>query len=248
MKKFLLCFFATSLLASDRPITVNPATNVVSPEIPFSYNILAHGNMGATQEFDLRSGKIQSGTLTANCTITLTHWPTTGSTTFQVRLTQDGTGNWLPSLPSAVTNRARLQVDRTAGATTIYTFESSDAGVTISGYSSYGGVGLPFVSKSADYTFNLHNANGVVLHPTTDDNARTDTVPAFSTAAYIPGDTLTVVNRKNTVHVTPAGGVIITLMGAGTQGEMDVAADSIATLLNIGTDDWIITGVGVTLH
>lgn len=64
--------------------------------------VQAHGNLGATETIDPTQGNVHTGTLNADCTITIDTAPTTrdGSTSaslIELWLSQDGTGGWTPT-------------------------------------------------------------------------------------------------------------------------------------------------------
>jgi len=102
-------------------------------------------------------------------------------------------------------------------------------------------------SKSAAYTLVLADAGKHILHPAADTTARTWTIPANSSVAYVVGTAITFVNQN-------AGGVItiaittdtMRLAGAGTTGSRTLAANGVATALKITSTDWIISGTGLT--
>lgn len=59
--------------------------------------IQAHGTLGATEACDPTLGNIHTGTLDANCTITLSAPVGSGGATLEWWLTEDGTGGWSPT-------------------------------------------------------------------------------------------------------------------------------------------------------
>lgn len=106
---------------------------------------------------------------------------------------------------------------------------------------------IPQNSQSAAYQFVAADAGKHILHPSADTTARTFTIPANATVAFPIGTAITIVNQN-------AAGVItlsitsdtMRLAGTGTTGSRSIAANGIATLLKIGTTEWIVSGPGVT--
>lgn len=100
--------------------------------------VYAHGDMGATESIDPTDGNVHTGTLDADCTITLLLPDTTrlsSVTLLEVYLTEDGIGGWDPTW--AVSGGSLSWVggttpthDTTADSTTIYLFETLDDGST----------------------------------------------------------------------------------------------------------------------
>lgn len=107
----------------------------------------AHGNLGATETFDALTGW-HSGTLNANCTITLTGAPTATVSSLFLELIQDGTGGWTITLPASVSNRVALEAaqDTTLSTTSFLVLLSRDGGTTWYG-GWWGGSGV----TTADY-------------------------------------------------------------------------------------------------
>jgi len=105
--------------------------------------------------------------------------------------------------------------------------------------------GIPLTSKSAAYTVVLGDANTGILHPTSDNNARTFAIDSNANVAYPVGTTITFVNQINTVTIAITSDTL-TLMGAGSTGSRTLAANGIATALKVASTSWVISGVGLT--
>ena len=90
-----------------------------------------HGSMGSTETFDAAIGW-HSGTLTANCTFTLTAAPSGTASSLFLELAQDGTGGWTITLPASVVNKADIEAeqDTTASETTFLVLVSRDGGTS----------------------------------------------------------------------------------------------------------------------
>jgi hypothetical protein len=63
--------------------------------------IKPHGSLGATATFDPADGNIHTGTLTANCTVTIAAPAGSGGATLELWITQDGTGGWTLTIVTA---------------------------------------------------------------------------------------------------------------------------------------------------
>ncbi|HWI85704.1 MAG TPA: hypothetical protein VNT42_05190 [Sphingomonas sp.] len=72
------------------------------------------------------------------------------------------------------------------------------------------------------------------------------TVPANATVALAIGDTIALYNNSaGTITITQASGVTLRLAGSATTGNRTLAQRGLATLIKIGTDEWVISGMGV---
>lgn len=96
-------------------------------------------------------------------------------------------------------------------------------------------------SQSAAYQLVLGDAGKMILHPTSDNNARTFTIPANGTVAFPTGTCVTFVNMVNTVTIAITTDTM-TLMGANTTGSRTLAVGNWATACKIDSTDWIIGG------
>ena len=110
---------------------------------------------------------------------------------------------------------------------------------------SVGYTGMPGNSQSAAYTTVAADAGKVILHPISDNNARTFTIPANGTVAYPVGTVITFVNMINTVTIAITSDTMY-LAGAGTTGSRTLAAYGVATAIKVTSTSWIISGNGLT--
>ena len=104
---------------------------------------------------------------------------------------------------------------------------------------------IPINSQSTAYTTVLGDQNKMILHPSSDNNARTFTIAANASVAYALGTTLTFVNKINTVTIA-INSDTLTLAGAGTTGSRTLAANGMATAVKITSTEWMISGTGLT--
>jgi len=96
-------------------------------------------------------------------------------------------------------------------------------------------------SQSAAYTTVLGDAGKHILHPSSDNNARTFTIAANASVAYPVGTCITFINQINTVTIA-INSDTLTLMGAGTTGSRTLAANNIATACKVASTSWVISG------
>jgi hypothetical protein len=100
-------------------------------------------------------------------------------------------------------------------------------------------------SQSAAYTTVLGDIGKHILHPASDNNARTFTIDSNANVAYPIGTAITFVNLVNTVTIAITSDTMY-LAGPGTTGSRTLAAYGVATALKVGTTTWIISGTGLT--
>ena len=106
-------------------------------------------------------------------------------------------------------------------------------------------ISLPQNSQSAAYTLVLSDSGKSVVHPISDNNARTFTIPANGTVAFPIGTAVTFVNMINTVTIAITSDTMY-LAGAGTTGSRTLAAFGVATAIKVTSTSWIISGNGLT--
>ena len=117
---------------------------------------------------------------------------------------------------------------------------------TVDGTNSVGYLNIPQNSQSAAYTLVAADAGKHILHPSTDANARTFTIPANSSVAYPIGTAITFVNMTSQVVTIAITSDTLTLSSAGTSGSRSLAQYGSATALKIGSTQWLISGSGLT--
>jgi hypothetical protein len=91
----------------------------------------------------------------------------------------------------------------------------------------------------------LADSGKTILHPDSDDNARTFTIPANSSVAYPVGTVVTFVNLKNTVTIAITDDTLY-LAGAGTTGSRTLAEFGVATAVKLTSTAWLISGNGLS--
>lgn len=106
-------------------------------------------------------------------------------------------------------------------------------------------IGLPQQGQSAAYTLVLADAGKSIVHPITDNNARTFTIPANSSVAYPVGTAVTFINMINTLTIAITSDTMY-LAGPGTTGSRTLAAYGVATAIKVSSTSWIISGNGLS--
>jgi hypothetical protein len=117
---------------------------------------------------------------------------------------------------------------------------------TVDGTDSVGFRNAPVNSQSAAYTAVLADAGKVILHPSTDANARTFTIPANASVAYAIGTVLTFVNMTSQVVTIAITSDTLYLAGTGTTGSRSLAQYGMATAVKLTSTTWLISGSGLT--
>ncbi len=108
-----------------------------------------------------------------------------------------------------------------------------------------GYLGLPQNAKSAAYTLVLSDAGKTIVHPITDNNARTFTIPNNGSIPFPVGTAITFINMINTLTIAITTDTMY-LAGSGATGSRTLAAYGMATAVKITSTTWIISGNGLT--
>ena len=103
-------------------------------------------------------------------------------------------------------------------------------------------ISMPQNVQSANYTFVATDAGCQILHPASDNNARTFTVPANSSVPFPVNTIITVVNEVNAVFITSAD-TIATYGGDSTDNYI-LYPNGIVYLQKITSTKWVIWGTG----
>jgi hypothetical protein len=117
---------------------------------------------------------------------------------------------------------------------------------TVDGTNSVGYLNIPQNSQSAAYTLVLADAGKHIFHPSTDANARTFTIPANSSVAYVIGTAITFINMTSQVVTIAITTDTMYLSSAGTTGSRSLAQYGSATAIKMTSTTWLISGSGLT--
>jgi hypothetical protein len=120
------------------------------------------------------------------------------------------------------------------------------SGCTVDGTDSVGFRNVPINSQSAAYTAVLADSGKAILHPSTDANARTFTIPANGSVAYALGTAITFINMTSQVVTIAITTDTMYLAGTGTTGSRSLAQYGMATAIKMTSTTWLISGSGLT--
>jgi hypothetical protein len=144
-------------------------------------------------------------------------------------------GSALPA-GSGGTGNQFFAVSGPASTVKTFTFPNEDISV---GY-----LNLPVNSQSTNYTLVLSDSAKTILHPTSDNNARTFTIPSNASVPYPIGTVVSFVNLANTVTIAINSDTMY-LAGPGTTGSTTLDAFGVASALKVASTVWIISGNGL---
>tara|TARA_R110000868_G_scaffold300126_1_gene560494 strand:- start:31066 stop:32655 length:1590 start_codon:yes stop_codon:yes gene_type:complete len=117
---------------------------------------------------------------------------------------------------------------------------------TVDGTDAVGFRNVPVNSQSAAYTLVLADSGKCILHPSTDANARTFTIPANGSVAYPIGTAITFINMTSNVVTIAITTDTMYLSPGGTTGSRSLAQYGSATAIKITSTNWVISGSGLT--
>jgi len=100
---------------------------------------------------------------------------------------------------------------------------------------------IPLTAKSSNYTLALADV-GQGVSSTTGGW----TIPTNAAVAFAVGDVIVLYNNSGSNQtITQTTGVTLRLAGGSTTGNRTVAQRGLATLIKVGTDEWVASGMGV---
>lgn len=110
---------------------------------------------------------------------------------------------------------------------------------------SLGFLGIPGNNQSGAYTLLPADAGKTIY--STNTGAQAVTVATHATQAVAVDAAVLIVNDgTSAITITPASGVTFVLAGPGSSGARSLAAKGMATLMQVATDRWYLTGPGLT--
>lgn len=108
-------------------------------------------------------------------------------------------------------------------------------------------IAVPQNSQSAAYTLVVGDAGKHLFHPAADTTARTWTIPANASVAFVIGTAITFINQNGGGAITIAITTdTLRLAPAGTVGSRTLAANGMASAVKVTATEWLISGVGLT--
>lgn len=119
-------------------------------------------------------------------------------------------------------------------------------GQTLVGPQGPGYLEVPQNSQSAAYTLVLADSGKHIYHPVGDAVARTFTIPANASVAYLIGTALTFVNMSTAAVSIAITSDTLYLSPTGTTGARSLAQFGSATAIKLTDTSWLISGSGLT--
>jgi hypothetical protein len=191
---------------------------------------------------------LNTKTISADSTFTFNSAPA-ADTFFSLYLINSDTAPHLITVPAAFDVNGQV-----AASTTFYIGAGGEEYITwrYDG-STYKAFGVPQLggirtnSQVAAYTTTMADANAMILHPSSDNNARTFTIAANSSVPYPVGTAITFINDINTVTISiTTDTLVLAGTGGSTTGSRTLAVGGIATAVKKTSSTWIISGNGLT--
>lgn len=106
---------------------------------------------------------------------------------------------------------------------------------------------LAFNVQSANYTLQLSDASGGILHPSSDTTGRTWAIPANLIVAFPIGTMITLVNQNGAGTITfYVNTDTLTVSPTGATGSRSLAANGIAVIMKVDSTHWMVSGLGLT--
>lgn len=143
--------------------------------------------------------------------------------------------------PGSATDNAIARFDSTTGK--LIQNSAMTCADDLSGEVGY--INIPQNSQSADYTAVIADRGKHIYHPTSDNNARTFTIPANGSVAFPIGTAITFINDKNTVTIAITTDTLV-WADDGSTGSRTLAENGMATAIKVTSTRWLISGTGLS--
>jgi hypothetical protein len=195
--------------------------------------------MNAKKLTGLAAGTSAGDSVRYEQVLLLTGGTMTGNIVFNVGQTISG---YLPTTGGTMTGNIVFNSGQPLGTPSSGTLSSC----TVDGTDAVGFRNIPVNSQSAAYTAVLADSGKCILHPSTDANARTFTIPANGSVAYPVGTAISFVNMASQVVSIAITTDTMYLVGTGTTGTRSLTQYGTATALKMTSTTWIISGTGLT--
>ena len=107
-----------------------------------------------------------------------------------------------------------------------------------------GYLGVPINSQSGAYTYVITDAGMAVVNAS--GLSRVHTIPLNASVAFPLGTIITAISYGGGITIAPTAGVTLSWVPTGANGNRTLSNVSMASLIKIGTDVWLINGSGIT--
>jgi len=148
----------------------------------------------------------------------------------------------------STTNAAQASLSSSlANVSSSLTGISTSLGSAVSGTAAadIGFLGLPPNPQNGAYTLQPSDAGGSIY--SNNSGSQTITVAPNSSEAIAALSAILIINDgSGSITIAAGSGVQLILAGAGTSGTRHVAVKGMATLIQVATDRWFVSGPGVT--
>jgi hypothetical protein len=216
-----------------------------------SARTISHGasfaNRGATMLSTTTAGKWSYEIFVYNSTAAV--WDCVGVLTEDAVLQNLGTGDSpqfagvnVGHASDTTITRASAGVIAVEGVNVLMEGSNLGATTTVDGTNLVGYRGAPQNSQTASYTLVIGDAGKCIFHPSSDNNARTFTIPANGTVAFPVGTIIEFINMAATASTIAITTDTMTLLPAGTTGSRTLAQYGRASAEKISSTAWIISG------
>jgi len=164
----------------------------------------------------------------------------------------DTTKNDVANTFTATQTVPAIKITTGAGASKVLTSDAAGAATwetpaaPTAGSDNLGYLNIPQNSQSTAYTLVLADAGKHLLHPSSDANARTFTIPANASVAYPLGTAISFINHTAQVVSIAITSDVMELSATGTTGTRSLAQWGSATAVKIGATNWLISGSGLS--
>lgn len=190
---------------------------------------------------------LNTKTIAIDSTFTFSGTPATVNTWFTLCITNSDTNSHVATIPSSYPEASAVPITTVTvpASAKIYLTWRYDGTI----YQIFGSGVVPTssgVSKSAAYTTTASDANGIIVHPASDANARTFTIDSNANVPYDLYTAITFINRTANVVTIAITSDTMTLAGTTTTGSRSLAQNGIATAIKDTATGWIINGTGLT--
>jgi hypothetical protein len=229
----------TGAFSSDLSVNTNKFTVAAS-----SGNTVVAGTLGVTSDLAVNTNKFTVAAASGNTVVAGTLGVTSDVAVNTNKFTvAASTGNTVVAGTLGVTGDFAINTNK-------FTVTASSGAVSAASTVTAIGFVATATLKNANYTFALADA-GTIYYNTDQVVSYTWTIPPNSSVAFPIGTTIRVVHANgnagsSSVAIARGAGVTLYMTGSTTSADRTLNTNTQAILIKVGTDTWVIDGVGVT--